>query len=77
MGYKFYQLIYKIITRFVWGGVNERQKRDKLARAHSNRYQTSLGGKTKEQCPYQNTDTKSEWFEGQEAIGDRNLGLLR
>jgi ribosome modulation factor len=56
----------------------KRQKRDKLGRAHSNGYQAGLGGKTKEQCPYQNIDTKSQWLGGwREAIIDRNMGIYK
>jgi ribosome modulation factor len=47
----------------------KRQKRDKWGRAHSNGYQASLGDKTKEQCPYQNTDAKSAWL----AAGEKTL----
>ena len=56
----------------------KRQKRDNLGRAHSNGYQAGLGGKTKEQCPYQNIDAKSQWLGGwRDAISDRNVGLFR
>ncbi|HBY84770.1 MAG TPA: ribosome modulation factor [Colwellia sp.] len=56
----------------------KRQKRDKLGRAHSNGYQAGLGGKTKEQCPYQSIDAKSQWLGGwRDAISDRNLGLFK
>ena len=55
-----------------------RQKRDRLGRAFSNGYQAGLSGRTKDNCPYQNTDAKSEWLGGwREAISDRNMGLFR
>ena len=54
------------------------KKRDRLGRAHSNGYQAGLTGKTKENCPYQNTDAKSEWLGGwREALTDRNMGLYQ
>jgi len=56
----------------------KRQKRDKLGRAHSNGYQAGLGGRTKDRCPYQNTDAKSEWLGGwREALTDRSMGLFK
>ncbi|MBL4822827.1 MAG: ribosome modulation factor [Colwellia sp.] len=55
-----------------------RQKRDKLGRAHSNGYQAGLGGRSKEHCPYQGTDAKSQWLGGwREAVTDRNTGLYK
>jgi len=56
----------------------KRQKRDKLGRAHSNGYQAGLHGKSKENCPYQCVDTRSQWLGGwREAVTDRNMGLFR
>ena len=55
-----------------------RQKRDKLGRAHSNGYQAGLSGKSKEHCPYQTIDAKSQWLGGwREAVTDRNMGLFK
>ncbi len=55
-----------------------RQKRDKLGRAHSNGYQAGLSGKSKEQCPYEGVDAKSQWLGGwREALTDRNMGLFK
>jgi ribosome modulation factor len=55
-----------------------RQKRDRLGRAHSNGYQAGLTGRTKENCPYQNTNEKSEWLGGwREALTDRHSGLFK
>jgi len=56
----------------------KRQKRDRLGRAHSNGYQAGVSGRTKENCPYQSTNEKSEWLGGwREAVTDRNMGLFR
>ena len=55
-----------------------RQKRDRLDRAHSNGYQAGIAGRTKEICPYNNTDAKSEWLGGwREAMTDRSMGLFK
>ncbi len=55
-----------------------RQKRDRLGRAHSNGYQAGICGRSKENCPYQNTNEKSEWLGGwREAVSDRNMGLVK
>ena len=56
----------------------KRQKRDKLDRAHTKGYQAGIGGKAREQCPYQQLSIKSEWLHGcREAITDKNSGLFR
>ena len=55
----------------------KRQKRDKLSRAHSKGYQAGITGRSKELCPFQTTNTRSEWLGGwREAIGDRSEGLV-
>jgi ribosome modulation factor len=55
-----------------------RQKRDRLGRAFSNGFQAGLSGRTKDNCPYQNTVAKSEWLGGwREAISARNMGLFK
>ena len=52
----------------------KRQKRDRLERAHSQGFKAGLAGRSKEQCPYQQVDPKSEWLGGwREAIDSRNL----
>ena len=52
----------------------KRQKRDRLERAHSQGYKAGLAGRSKEQCPYQQIDPKSEWLGGwREAIENRNM----
>jgi ribosome modulation factor len=54
----------------------KRQKRDKLSRAHSKGYQAGIAGRSKENCPFQTSNTRSEWLGGwREAIDDRNIGL--
>jgi len=56
----------------------KRQKRDPLNRAHSNGYQAGAAGRSKENCPYQNTASRSEWLGGwREAVGDRTTGLIK
>ncbi|MBO9489394.1 ribosome modulation factor [Endozoicomonas sp. G2_1] len=56
----------------------KRQKRDRLGRAHSNGYQAGAAGRSKDNCPYQNTDARSEWLGGwREAVTDRSQGLIR
>jgi len=56
----------------------KRQKRDKLERAHSQGYKAGVAGKSKEDCPYQGMDTKSNWLGGwREANEDRGIGLFR
>lgn len=56
----------------------KRQKRDRLDRAFSNGYQAGVSGRTREHCPYQNNNARSEWLGGwREAIADKNMGLYR
>ena len=56
----------------------KRQKRDRQDRAHSRGYQAGIAGKSKEMCPYQATEIKSEWLGGwREAISDRQQGLIK
>lgn len=52
----------------------KRQKRDRLERAHSQGFKAGLAGRSKELCPYQQVDPKSEWLGGwREAIENRNM----
>ena len=52
----------------------KRQKRDRLERAHSQGFKAGLAGRSKELCPYQQIDPKSEWLGGwREAIENRNM----
>lgn len=54
----------------------KRQKRDKLSRAHAKGYQAGISGRSKENCPYQASEIRSQWLGGwRAAIEDRNLGL--
>ena len=50
----------------------KRQKRDKVSRAHSKGYQAGIAGRAKENCPFQASETRSEWLGGwREAVEDR------
>ena len=42
----------------------KRQKRDRQDRAHSRGYQAGILGRSKEKCPYEDLDIKSEWLGG-------------
>jgi ribosome modulation factor len=56
----------------------KRQKRDKLSRAHAKGYQAGISGRSKELCPFQTNESRSEWLGGwREAIEDRNQGLAQ
>lgn len=56
----------------------KRQKRDRLDRAHAKGYKAGITGRSRDACPYQTSDSKSEWLGGwREAIGDRNVGLFK
>ncbi len=55
----------------------KRQKRDRLERAHSKGYQAGIGGKTREDCPYNALKAKEEWLGGwREARSDVGSGLF-
>ena len=55
----------------------KRQKRDKLSRAHSKGYQAGITGRSKEHCPFQSINIRSQWLGGwRDAIGDRSMGLV-
>ncbi|MGM3176213.1 ribosome modulation factor [Dickeya lacustris] len=52
----------------------KRQKRDRLARAHSRGYQAGIVGRPKELCPYQSIDARSNWLGGwRQAMEDRTV----
>lgn len=54
----------------------KRQKRDKLTRAHSKGYQAGITGRSKDNCPFQEADARSQWLGGwREALTDRQTGL--
>lgn len=47
----------------------KRQKRDRLERAHQRGYQAGIAGRSKEMCPYQTLNQRSQWLGGwREAI---------
>ena len=50
----------------------KRQKRDRLERAHQRGYQAGIAGRSKEMCPYQTLNQRSQWLGGwREAMADR------
>ena len=52
----------------------KRQKRDRLERAHSQGYKAGLAGRSKEMCPYDNVDPRSQWLGGwREAMENRSM----
>ena len=54
----------------------KRQKRDKLSRAHAKGYQAGIAGRSKENCPFQASEPRSQWLGGwREANEDRSLGI--
>ena len=56
----------------------KRQKRDKLSRAHAKGYQAGISGRSKDNCPFQETDARSQWMGGwRAAIEDRNTGQIK
>ena len=49
----------------------KRQKRDRLERAHQRGYQAGIAGRSKEMCPYQTLNQRSQWLGGwREAMAD-------
>ncbi|MFC6440123.1 ribosome modulation factor [Bowmanella sp. JS7-9] len=56
----------------------KRQKRDRLSRAHAKGYQAGITGRSKDNCPYAATDSRSQWLGGwREAMADRSDGLAK
>lgn len=56
----------------------KRQKRDRLERAHAQGFKAGVSGRSKELCPYQNGDIRSEWLGGwRDAMEARNDGLYQ
>lgn len=54
----------------------KRQKRDKLSRAHSKGYQAGIAGRSKDNCPFQTSESRYQWLGGwREAVEDRSIGL--
>jgi len=55
-----------------------RQKRDRFERAHAQGFKAGVSGRSKEACPYQQSDIKTQWLGGwRDAIEARNDGLYR
>ena len=55
----------------------KRQKRDRSSRAHRLGYQAGLSGHSREMCPYQELNARSEWMGGwREALTERQSGLF-
>ena len=55
----------------------KRLKRDRNSRAHQRGYQAALAGHSREMCPYQSVDARSQWLGGwREAISQRQEGLF-
>ncbi|MBS2138979.1 ribosome modulation factor [Escherichia coli] len=53
---------------------NKRQNRDRLERAHQRGYQAGIAGRSKEMCPYQTLNQRSQWLGGwREAMADREV----
>ena len=42
----------------------KRQKRDRLERAHAQGFKAGLAGRSKDLCPYQQIEHRSEWLGG-------------
>lgn len=42
----------------------KRQKRDRLERAHTKGFNAGLTGRSREMCPYQQLEAKSQWLGG-------------
>lgn len=56
----------------------KRQKRDKMTRAHQKGYQAGISGRSKDICPFQACDARSEWLGGwREAVEHRQLGYVK
>ena len=55
----------------------KRQKRDRLDRAFSKGFQAGVGGRPKENCPYESLNSKSQWLGGwREGIEGRINGFV-
>ncbi|CAI8168119.1 MAG: Ribosome modulation factor [Pseudidiomarina mangrovi] len=56
----------------------KRQKRDRLERAHAQGFKAGVSGRSKEVCPYQSQDIRSQWLGGwRDAMEARGGGLFR
>ncbi|TRW49738.1 ribosome modulation factor [Aliidiomarina halalkaliphila] len=55
-----------------------RQKRDRLERAHSQGFKAGVSGRSKETCPYQSNEVRSQWLGGwRDAMEARTDGFYR
>lgn len=55
----------------------KRQKRDRLERANAQGFKAGVAGRSKDLCPYQESDIRSEWLGGwRDAIEARNDGYF-
>jgi ribosome modulation factor len=71
------QLKLYVIDQIEEDCLMKRQKRDRLERAHAQGYRAAVTGRSKENCPYQNLDTRSQWLGGyREAMEDKGIGLF-
>lgn len=56
----------------------KRQKRDRLERAHSQGFKAGISGRSREACPYQSNEARSQWLGGwRDAMDARTDGLYR
>ncbi|RCU52947.1 MULTISPECIES: ribosome modulation factor [Corallincola] len=54
----------------------KRQKRDRMERAHARGYQAGVIGRSREDCPYQSIEPRSQWMGGwREAVENRTAGI--
>lgn len=76
--YVHYALYFNLNNKNIEDLPMKRQKRDRLDRAHSQGYKAGITGRSREACPYQTSDSKSQWLGGwREAMDDRNVGLFK
>ncbi len=54
----------------------KRQKRDRLERAHQRGYQAGIAGRSKEMCPYQALNQRSQWLGAGEKPSETGQYLL-
>ena len=54
----------------------KRQKRDRLERAHQRGYQAGIAGRSKEMCPYQTLNQRSQWLGGWRSHGGQGSNGL-
>ena len=54
----------------------KRQKRDRPERAHQRGYQAGIAGRSKEMCPYQALNQRSQWLGAGEKPSETGQYLL-